>query len=95
MQSSIEGITESRMPVKPRERVLNTLKRKDPDRTPLFMNVTPQIGRGLVKAVGSDTEEPVDSFFSNRISFPGVLTRMGNDCVAVAATSLPGRPDGI
>jgi len=92
MQSLIDGITETRIPVKPRERVLNTLTRKGTDRPPLFMNVTPQIGRRLVKAVGSHSEEPVDSFFSNRISFPGVLTRLGNDCVAVAATSIIGRP---
>ena len=78
-----------------RDRLLNTLKGLPVDRPPFFMNVTPQIGKRLVKMMNSDPEEPVDSFFSNRISFPGVLTRLGNDCVAVAATSIPGRPADV
>lgn len=83
----------------PRERVLNTLKFEKTDRPPVFATLTPQVAQALSKHLAMPYEEPLDSLLSTRISHTNLLTRLGNDCVGIAAcapTSHPTRtlPDG-
>lgn len=68
-----------------RERVLKTIRREPTDRTPIYVSVTPQVGSMLARYLGVTGAKPVSSFYSSRVSFAEVLTRLGNDLVGVAA----------
>jgi uroporphyrinogen decarboxylase len=68
-----------------RERVLNTINHKQPDRPPVFATLTPQAAEKLSKALDLPFEEPIDSLLSTRISHTKLLTKLGNDCVCIAA----------
>ncbi len=70
----------------PRQRVLKTLNHQQPDRPPVFVSVTPQIGHALNKKLDLHNEGLVSSFFANRISFTEALLQLGNDCICVAST---------
>jgi uroporphyrinogen decarboxylase len=69
-----------------RERVLTTLDRKEPDRPPVFATLTPQAAENLSMSLNVPYEEPIDSLLSTRISHMNLLTKLGNDFVAIAAT---------
>ncbi|MBC8181300.1 hypothetical protein H8E88_09255 [candidate division KSB1 bacterium] len=70
--------------MKSKERVITALNHKQPDRPPVFVTVTPQIGEALNKMLAIKNDGLVDSFFANRISYTKALTQLGNDCVCVA-----------
>jgi uroporphyrinogen decarboxylase len=68
-----------------RERFLSALRREEPDRVPAFLNLTPQPAEKLGKLMGISSI-PVQSRLSQRISHNEILTRLGNDAVAVRHT---------
>lgn len=70
----------------PRERVLTTLAGKEPDRPPVFATLTPQVAKNLSEYLNLPYERPIDSLLSTRISHMDLLTKLGNDFVAIAAT---------
>jgi uroporphyrinogen decarboxylase len=70
-----------------RQRFLSVLNGEQPDRPPIFANLTPQAAEKLSNAVGVHYEPPVDSMLSTRISHPNLLTTLGNDCVGIAANA--------
>jgi uroporphyrinogen decarboxylase len=67
-----------------KERIIKALHHIPPDRPPIFVSVTPQIGDCLNSYLGIKKNGLVDSFFANRISYTEALTELGNDCVCVA-----------
>ncbi len=70
-----------------RERVLKAISHEQPDRCPIFATLTPQVAVKLAKALGVPEEPPLDSLLSTRISHMALLTKLGNDCVGIAACS--------
>lgn len=83
-----------------RTRFLKTINRQLPDRPPTFVTLTPQMAQKLADATGIPYEEPIDSLLSSRISHTDMLTKLGNDCVGIAAVAPKDRPtitrnDGI
>ena len=74
-----------------KERVIKALNHDQPDRPPIFVSVTPQIGDSLNNHLRIENDGLVDSFFANRISYTKALTELGNDCVCVAISY----PDGF
>jgi uroporphyrinogen decarboxylase len=82
-----------------RERAIRTLNHQDPDRPPVFATLTPQMAEKLSMTFDIPFEKPIDSLLSTRISHMDLLTKLGNDFVAIAATYPEGgktrsRPDG-
>ncbi len=71
--------------MKPRDRLLAVLDKKEPDRPPIFANLTPQAAEKLSKAMNMPYEPPFDSLLSTRISHTDLLTHLGNDCIGIAA----------
>jgi uroporphyrinogen decarboxylase len=71
--------------MKPKERVLRAINRKQPDRPPIFATLTPQAAEKLSKYLNLPYEQPLDSMLSTRISHMDLLTYMGNDCIGIAA----------
>ncbi len=78
--------------MKPRERVLRALSGQSVDRPPIFVTLTPEAAKKLSDHIDVPFEEPYDSLLSTRMSHMGLLTKLGNDCVGIAATSPPGDP---
>lgn len=72
-----------------RTRVLTTLDHRPPDRTPVFVTLTPQVAERLADATGVPHEPPIDSLLSTRISHARLLTHLGNDAVGIAACAPP------
>lgn len=70
-----------------RERALRAISHEQPDRCPVFATLTPQVAVKLAKALGVPEEPPLDSLLSTRISHMALLTKLGNDCVGIAACS--------
>jgi uroporphyrinogen decarboxylase len=68
-----------------KERFLTTLEHAEPDRVPVFANLTPQVGERLGKELGVP-EAPVMSRMSQRVSHNEVLIQLGNDAVAIRPT---------
>lgn len=68
-----------------RERVFKALNHDEPDRPPIFATLTPQAAKKLSNHFGLPYEEPLDSLLSTRISHMDLLTKLGNDCVGIAA----------
>jgi uroporphyrinogen decarboxylase len=64
---------------------MQTIKRQQPDRPPIFATLTPQVADMLGKQMNMDPGAPIDSMLSTRISHAELLTRLGNDCVGIAA----------
>ncbi|MFC2124342.1 uroporphyrinogen decarboxylase family protein [Bacteroidota bacterium] len=81
--NSIKGINTNKM--NHRERVLLTINHKQPDHPPAFATLTPQMAKMLSDYMGLPYEEPIDSLLSTRISHTGLLTKLGNDLIGVAA----------
>ncbi len=70
-----------------KQRALKAINHEQPDRCPIFATLTPQAAEKLAKAMGVPAEAPLDSLLSTRISHTGLLTKLGNDCVGIAACS--------
>lgn len=81
--------------MKPRDRVLKALNGEEVDRPPIFMTLTPEAAQKMSKHLNVPYEAPLDSMLSTRISHMDLLTKMGNDCVGVAATSPTNFPTRI
>lgn len=75
-----------------RERVLQTINGKEPDRPPVFATVTPQVAEKLSAYLGMEYEPPVDSMLATRISHTKLLTSLGNDCVGIAVCAPENEP---
>ena len=75
-----------------KERVIETIHGKVPDRPPLFVTVTPQVAENLARHLELPYEEPLDSLLSTRISHMDMLVTLGNDCVGIAACAPYNRP---
>ena len=67
-----------------KERFTVAMKNGQPDRVPVFANLTPQIAEKLGRLFELPYE-PEDSFLSTRISHVEILNRLGNDAVGVGA----------
>lgn len=78
-----------------KERVLAAVNHKHHDRPPVFATLTPQVARTLSDYLGVVYEPPVDSLLSTRISHMDLLTRLGNDCVGIAACPPADRPTTV
>ncbi|WP_206811918.1 uroporphyrinogen decarboxylase family protein [Paradesulfitobacterium ferrireducens] len=72
--------------MKPRERFLAAVNLQEPDRVPVFANLTPQVAEKLGKKMGLPYAAE-DSFLSTRISHTEILLELGNDAVGIG----PGR----
>ena len=68
-----------------RERVLECINHRKPDRPPIFATLTPQVAQRLAHELNLPAEPPLDSLLSTRISHSKLLTALGNDCVGIAA----------
>lgn len=68
-----------------KERFLTALEHSEPDRVPIFANLTPQVGDRLGNELGLPGE-PVLSRLSQRVSHNQILTHLGNDAIAVRPT---------
>lgn len=67
-----------------RQRVITAMNNKQPDRVPVFANLTPQIAKKLGNELNLPYE-PVDSFIGTRVSHVEILNALGNDAVCVGA----------
>ena len=67
-----------------KERFIVAMKNGQPDRVPVFANLTPQIAEKLGRLFDLPFEAE-DSFLSTRISHVEILNRLGNDAVGVGA----------
>jgi uroporphyrinogen decarboxylase len=75
-----------RKKMSPKQRVLEALCLREPDRVPVFITVTPQVAEQLSKHLGIDEYTLADSPLSaNRVSFAELLVPMGNDVVGIGA----------
>lgn len=68
-----------------RQRVLKSITHEQPDRAPIFATLTPQVAEKLAGELNLPQEPPLDSLLSTRISNMQLLTKLGNDCVGIAA----------
>ena len=68
-----------------KQRTLSAINRQPHDRPPVFATLTPQMAQKLSSHLGITYEELEDSLLSTRISHTKLLTRLGNDCVGIAA----------
>ena len=78
-----------------RERVTVAINHRQPDHPPVFATLTPQMAQMLSDHLGLPYEKPVDALLSTRISHMGLLTKLGNDCVGVAASYPESSPTKI
>ncbi len=69
----------------PKQRFLQALNHQETDRVPTYTTLTPQVAEELALGLGVDTE-PVLARMSQRISHAEVLTKLGNDAVAIRPT---------
>lgn len=67
-----------------RERFLQTINRKVPDRPPVFATFTPQVAQKMSAFLNLPYEEPLDSMLSTRASHMDLLVELGNDAVGIA-----------
>jgi uroporphyrinogen decarboxylase len=72
-----------------RERTISALNHRQPDRPPVYVSLTPQMAKSICDAIGFPYETPVDAMESARISHSKLLTHLGVDIIAIAATAPP------
>jgi len=72
-----------------RERLLQSINHKEPDRVPVVVTLTPQIAKSLSRRFHVPCKLKSTGFSDNdnRISFNKILTKLGNDAVIVGATA--------
>jgi len=75
-----------------KERVNKALSHQAFDRPPVFTTFTPQVAKRMSEYLLMNYEEPLDSLLSTRISHTEVLTKLGNDCVGIAACAPQSHP---
>lgn len=75
-----------------KERTLLALNHQQPDRPPMYVSLTPQIAKMLCDVCNVEYEPPYDAMESARISHMELLTKLGVDVVATAATVAPDSP---
>lgn len=77
----------------PKERVLQAINFKEPDRVPIFITITPQLAERLSQYLGiPDYTHPDSPLAENRISFTELLTHLGNDIVGIGACAPTDNP---
>lgn len=76
-----------------KERVLAAAQHQVPDRVPTIVNLAPPVAEKLNAMLGNRFEkEPMatlNTLISGRASYNALLLELGNDCIGVAAASLP------
>jgi uroporphyrinogen decarboxylase len=82
-----------------RQRALAALRRKAPDRVPVWVTVVADLAERMAQVTGLPAD-PHDAYLTNRISHAEMLTALGNDVVGIGATAPPShptlaRPDGL
>ena len=72
-----------------RERVLQSINHKEPDRVPVAVTLTPQIAKFLSKRFHIPCKLKSTGFsnYYNTISFNEILTKLGNDVIIIGATA--------
>jgi len=70
--------------MKAKERVIIALRKQEPDRIPIFANLTPQVAEKLGKKMRLPWK-PVDASLSARMSHNEILLELGNDAVGIGA----------
>ncbi len=78
--------------MKSRDRVLKALNGEETDRPPIFVTLTPEAAQKMSAHLNVPYEEPYDSLLSTRMSHMDLLTKLGNDCVGIAATAPKNSP---
>ena len=68
-----------------RDRFIAAVSRQEPDRVPVFANISAPIAEALGQELGLP-HTPVPSYLSSRISYTEILTYLGNDAVGVGFT---------
>ena len=79
----------------PKERTMRAMDRKEVDRPPIFVTLTPQAAKKLSTHMNLPYEEPLDSMLSTRISHMDLLTKLGNDCVGIAGCAPKNNPTRV
>ena len=69
----------------PKQRILISLNHQQPDRVPMFANLTPQMATKIEKTLNLPLSMPIPSFLSTRLSHYEVLLKLGNDAVGIGA----------
>jgi uroporphyrinogen decarboxylase len=72
-----------------RQRTIEAIHHRQPDRPPVYVSLTPQMAKKICDATGFPYEAPIDAMESARISHSALLTHIGVDVIAVAATAPP------
>jgi len=67
-----------------RQRFLQTINGKIPDRPPVFATFTPQVAHKMSGYLNINYEEAIDSMLSTRASHMDLLVELGNDAVGIA-----------
>ncbi len=75
-----------------RERALKAIRHEQPDRPPIYSSITPQVAEMLCRHLGIPLEETLPSLLSTRISWPGLMEKLGNDLIAVGPCYQEDRP---
>jgi hypothetical protein len=75
-----------------RERFLCTINGGEPDRSPFYASLTPQVAQMLSTLLNLPYETPADSLVSTRISHMDLLASMGVDAIGVGATTPTNHP---
>lgn len=75
-----------------KERIINTINLKRPDRIPVIVNLSPFVAKRLIEFLDSSVSaEPVktlNTLIAGRVSYNELLCELGNDCIGVAPTVL-------
>ncbi len=74
-----------------KERTLLALRRREPDRVPVWVTVVAELAERLAEVTGIPAD-PLDAYLTNRISHARLLTALGNDVVGIGSTAPPSRP---
>ena len=78
--------------MKSRERFIKTINREVPDRSPLYVSVTPQVARKMSSYMQLPFEEPLDSMLSTRASHMDLMVSLGADAVGVTMCAPTNNP---
>lgn len=71
----------------PRERFLQSINRKTPDRPPVFATFTPRVAQKMSAFLNLTYEKPLDYMLSTWTSHMDLLVTLGNDAIGIATCS--------
>ncbi|HNS50040.1 MAG TPA: uroporphyrinogen decarboxylase family protein [Anaerolineae bacterium] len=74
-----------------KERTILALRRREPDRVPVWVTVVADLAERLAEVTGV-AADPLDAYLTNRISHAALLTALGNDVVGIGSTAPHARP---